>query len=138
MKPNGTATKPVAGAEDHHECFYGVLGTSACRFFDPRLVIDHHARAMIMRQTKALIESQGYDVIYGDTDSTFVWLKKRIRDDARALAANWWPCERLVVAHLQKERLTSALELEFETHFQPFFDADHSRHDQGSKSATPG
>lgn len=29
----------------------------------------------IMRQTKALIEAQGYDVIYGDTDSTFVWLK---------------------------------------------------------------
>lgn len=29
----------------------------------------------IMRQTKTLIEAQGYDVIYGDTDSTFVWLK---------------------------------------------------------------
>ncbi|NJF88961.1 hypothetical protein GEP10_23345 [Salmonella enterica subsp. enterica serovar Anatum] len=30
----------------------------------------------IMRQTKALIEAQGYNVIYGDTDSTFVWLRR--------------------------------------------------------------
>ncbi len=29
----------------------------------------------IMRTTKRLIESQGYQVIYGDTDSTFVWLR---------------------------------------------------------------
>lgn len=57
--------------------FYGVLGTTACRFFDPRLASSITMRGhAIMRQTKALIEAQGYDVIYGDTDSTFVWLKK--------------------------------------------------------------
>ncbi len=56
--------------------FYGVLGTTACRFFDPRLASSITMRGhQIMRQTKALIEAQGYDVIYGDTDSTFVWLK---------------------------------------------------------------
>ncbi len=57
--------------------FYGVLGTSACRFFDPRLASSITMRGhAIMRQTKALIEAKGYDVIYGDTDSTFVWLKR--------------------------------------------------------------
>ncbi len=38
---------------------------------------------MRSRQTKALIEAKGYDVIYGDTDSTFVWLK-RPHSEARA------------------------------------------------------
>ncbi len=53
-----------------------MLGTTACRFFDPRLASSITMRGhQIMRQTKALIEAQGYDVIYGDTDSTFVWLK---------------------------------------------------------------
>jgi DNA polymerase-2 len=73
--------------------FYGVLGTSACRFFDPRLASSITMRGHeIMRQTKALIESQGYDVIYGDTDSTFVWLKKHITRPMRhVLVTNWWP-----------------------------------------------
>ncbi|WP_430742040.1 hypothetical protein, partial [Salmonella enterica] len=46
---------------------------------DPRLASSITMRGhAIMRQTKALIEAQGYDVIYGDTDSTFVWLQCRI------------------------------------------------------------
>ena len=68
-----------------------MLGTSACRFFDPRLASSITMRGhAIMRQTKALIEANGYDVIYGDTDSTFVWLqsartakrRRRYRPDA--------------------------------------------------------
>lgn len=69
-KPLSQALKIIMNA------FYGVLGTTACRFFDPRLASSITMRGhQIMRQTKALIEAQGYDVIYGDTDSTFVWLK---------------------------------------------------------------
>ncbi|MEG7677104.1 DNA polymerase domain-containing protein, partial [Listeria monocytogenes] len=49
--------------------FYGVLGTSACRFFDPRLASSITLRGhAIMQQTRTLIEAEGYDVIYGDTD----------------------------------------------------------------------
>lgn len=68
-----------------------MLGTSACRFFDPRLASSITMRGHeIMRQTKALIESQGYDVIYGDTDSTFVWLKRaHNEDDASRIGKNW-------------------------------------------------
>ncbi len=91
--------------------------------FDPRLASSITMRGhAIMRQTKALIESQGYDVIYGDTDSTFVWLKRPHREEeatqiGRSLVAfvnDWWAAE------LSKDQLTSTLELEFETHFSRF------------------
>ncbi len=100
--------------------FYGVLGTTACRFFDPRLASSITMRGhQIMRQTKALIEAQGYDVIYGDTDSTFVWLKGAHSEEeaakiGRALVQHvnaWW------AESLQKQRLSSALELEYESNF---------------------
>ena len=55
--------------------FYGVLGSTGCRFFDPRLASSITMRGHeIMHRTRELIEAQGYEVIYGDTDSTFVWL----------------------------------------------------------------
>ncbi|NMV11646.1 DNA polymerase II, partial [Vibrio parahaemolyticus] len=57
--------------------FYGVLGSSGCRFFDTRLASSITMRGHeIMKQTKVLIEEQGYQVIYGDTDSTFVSLNR--------------------------------------------------------------
>ena len=56
--------------------FYGVLGSSGCRFFDTRLASSITLRGHeIMLKTRALIEAQGLRVIYGDTDSTFVWLR---------------------------------------------------------------
>ena len=56
--------------------FYGVLGSSGCRFFDPRLASSITMRGHeIMHRTRELIEARGYAVIYGDTDSTFVWLR---------------------------------------------------------------
>ncbi|SPW47973.1 DNA polymerase II [Escherichia coli] len=92
-KPLSQALKIIMNA------FYGVLGTTACRFFDPRLASSITMRGhQIMRQTKALIEAQGYDVIYGDTDSTFVWLKGAHSEEeaakiGRALVQHvnaWW------------------------------------------------
>ncbi|TBL27904.1 hypothetical protein EYY80_40070, partial [Klebsiella oxytoca] len=51
-------------------------GSVGCRFFDPRLASSITLRGHeIMKKTRELIESKGYQVIYGDTDSTFVWLK---------------------------------------------------------------
>nr|MCX3323768.1 hypothetical protein [Bacillus paranthracis] len=116
-KPLSQALKIIMNA------FYGVLGTTACRFFDPRLASSITMRGhQIMRQTKALIEAQGYDIIYGDTDSTFVWLKGAHSEEeaakiGRALVQHvnaWW------AETPQKQRLTSAIELEYETHFCPF------------------
>ena len=57
--------------------FYGVLGSSGCRFFDTRLASSITLRGHeIMLRTRQLIEAQGHTVIYGDTDSTFVWLRR--------------------------------------------------------------
>jgi DNA polymerase elongation subunit (family B) len=78
-KPLSQALKIIMNA------FYGVLGSSGCRFFDPRLASSITMRGHeIMRQTRALIEARGYEVIYGDTDSTFVWLRRARSDRRRA------------------------------------------------------
>jgi len=134
-KPLSQALKIIMNA------FYGVLGTSACRFFDPRLASSITMRGhAIMRQTKALVESQGYDVIYGDTDSTFVWLKRAHSEEEAAkigrqlvtFVNEWWTAE------LQKQGLTSAMELEFETHFCRFLMPTIRGTETGSKKRYAG
>nr|WP_240158428.1 DNA polymerase II [Pantoea sp. Tr-811] len=122
--------------------FYGVLGSSGCRFFDPRLASSITMRGhQIMRQTRALIEAQGYQVIYGDTDSTFVWLKGRHEEDAAArigrdLVAQvnqWWR------EHLRTTLgLDSALELQFEVHYRRFLMPTIRGTDEGSKKRYAG
>jgi len=122
--------------------FYGVLGSSGCRFFDPRLASSITLRGHeIMRRTRELIEVQGYAVIYGDTDSTFVWLgREHAEQDAarigRALVQQvnqWWR------DHLRREfGLESALELQFETHFRRFLMPTVRGAEEGSKKRYAG
>ncbi|CDG81243.1 DNA polymerase II [Janthinobacterium agaricidamnosum] len=122
--------------------FYGVLGSSGCRFFDPRLASSITLRGHeIMHRTRELIEAQGYQVIYGDTDSTFVWLKHAHTDDkaaviGRALVAHvnqWWD------RHLREEfGLDNALELEFETHYRRFLMPTIRGSELGSKKRYAG
>jgi DNA polymerase-2 len=122
--------------------FYGVLGSGGCRFFDTRLASSITLRGHeIMQRTRALIEDQGYSVIYGDTDSTFVWLKGA-HDQAQATAIGqglvaqvnqWWR------EHLQAEYgLVSALELQFETHYQRFLMPTIRGAEEGSKKRYAG
>ena len=121
---------------------YGVLGTPACRFFDDRLASSITMRGHeIMHRTRELIEAQGYQVIYGDTDSTFVWLGGA-RLDAEALRIGrelvdhvngWWK------AHLKDTLgLDSALELEYDTHFRRFLMPTVRGSDEGSKKRYAG
>jgi DNA polymerase-2 len=53
--------------------FYGVLGTPACRFYDPRLAnaITGFGRELLL-WCRGRIEARGRRVLYGDTDSLFV------------------------------------------------------------------
>ncbi|MGI4838970.1 MAG: DNA polymerase II [Janthinobacterium lividum] len=122
--------------------FYGVLGSSGCRFFDTRLASSITLRGHeIMQRTRQLIEAQGYSVIYGDTDSTFVWLKGA-HDEAQASAIGqrlvtqvnqWWR------EHLQADYgLASALELQFETHYQRFLMPTIRGAEEGSKKRYAG
>ncbi|MDC9590048.1 DNA polymerase II [Xenorhabdus sp. XENO-10] len=122
--------------------FYGVLGASGCHFFDSRLTSSITMRGhKIMHQTRELIESQGYQVIYGDTDSTFVWLKRsHSEEEARQIGHSlaqfvnqWWR------NHLKTEfNLESTLELEFETHYQRFLMPTVRGAEQGSKKRYAG
>lgn len=135
-KPLSQALKIIMNA------FYGVLGSSGCRFFDPRLASSITLRGHeIMRQTRELIEEKGYQVIYGDTDSTFVWLKKahseqQAAEIGRELLTHvnqWWQ------QHLQQQYgLENALELEFETHYSRFLMPTIRGAEQGSKKRYAG
>ena len=66
--------------------FYGVLGTPACRFFDPRLAnaITGFGRELLL-WCQARIEAAGRRVLYGDTDSLFVLTGAADAAEARAV-----------------------------------------------------
>jgi DNA polymerase-2 len=53
--------------------FYGVLGTPACRFYNPALAnaITGQGRELLL-WSKQWFETAGFKVLYGDTDSLFV------------------------------------------------------------------
>jgi len=135
-KPLSQALKIIMNA------FYGVLGSSGCRFFDPRLASSITLRGHeIMRQTRQWIEAAGYEVIYGDTDSTFVWLG-RAHDEAeaagigRALVEN---INRSWREHIERHfGLRSALELQYESHYRRFLMPTLRGAEEGSKKRYAG
>lgn len=122
--------------------FYGVLGSSGCRFFDTRLASSITMRGHeIMKQTKVLIEDKGYQVIYGDTDSTFVSLNgaynqtdaDKIGNELVDYINQWWS------NHLRSEyNLNSILELEYETHYRKFLMPTIRGAETGSKKRYAG
>ena len=135
-QPLSSALKIIMNA------FYGVLGTPGCRYFDPRLTSSITMRGHeIMHRTRELIEENGYQVIYGDTDSTFVWLNETHSDEqatelGRKLVEHvnaWWK------SHLQAEfALDSALELEVDVHYRRFLMPTIRGSEEGSKKRYAG
>lgn len=122
--------------------FYGVLGSGGCRFYDPRLASSITLRGQrIMQQTAAWISEQGWQVIYGDTDSTFVWIGNDVSpDDANQIGQQLaTEINRRWRAYLQQQwQLTSQLEIEFETHYLRFFMPRIRGADAGSKKRYAG
>ena len=135
-KPLSQALKIIMNA------FYGVLGSSGCRFFDPRLASSITLRGHeIMRQTRQWIEAAGFEVIYGDTDSTFVWLG-RAHDEAQAASIG-----RALVQDINRRwrefietkfGLRSALELQYENHYRRFLMPTLRGAEEGSKKRYAG
>ena len=110
--------------------FYGVLGTSACRFYNPALAnsITGMGREVLL-WSKRWFEAAGFAVLYGDTDSLFVQTpttdSELARDRARQLAA-------ALTADLaryveERWRVPSRLELKFEKLYLKLF-LPHARH----------
>ena len=67
--------------------FAGVLGATECRFFNPKLVSAITLRGHeMMKRTRDFVEKQGYEAIYGDTDSIFIWLKRTHGNVTKAAA----------------------------------------------------
>lgn len=121
---------------------YGVLGSRGCVFHDAKLASSITMRGhQIMQQTKAWLEELGYTVIYGDTDSTFVWLGESHNEVdyeafGRKLAVQITEKWR---THIQQHyQLPSYLELEFDNHFSRFFMPTLRGSDEGSKKRYVG
>ena len=101
--------------------FYGVLGTPACRFYNPALAnaITGCGREILL-WSKRWFEQAGYTVLYGDTDSLFVHAAggpggAQGRDVAAALNAD------LAQYVAARWRVASRLELKFEKHYLKLF-----------------
>ncbi|MFK7860497.1 MAG: DNA polymerase II [Granulosicoccus sp.] len=105
--------------------FYGVLGTTGCRFYSQQLASSITRRGHeIIQQSRDWIQKQGYEVIYGDTDSVFVWLGEKSKDsDGDVIGTqlmqglNQWWHDQLQTRY----RIRSHLEVEYETHYLRFF-----------------
>ena len=110
--------------------FYGVLGTPACRFYNPALAnsITGTGREMLL-WSKRWFEAAGFEVLYGDTDSLFVHSRNTDPEAACAQA------RQLVVSlndelvrHIgERWQVRSRLELEFEKLYLKLF-LPHARH----------
>ena len=104
--------------------FYGVLGTPACRFYNPALAnsITGTGREMLL-WSKRWFETAGFEVLYGDTDSLFV--RSRATDPEAAcqqarqlvVALN----EELVRYIGERWQVQSRMELEFEKLYLKLF-----------------
>jgi DNA polymerase II len=128
--------------------FYGVLGSTGCRFFDPRIASSITLRGHeIIKHSRDWIEQQGYQVIYGDTDSLFVWLEnntqgkppknqQQCNDIGARLARElnqWWKNS------LKKDyMINSNLEIQYETHYLRFLMPRLRGSDQGTKKRYAG
>ncbi len=121
--------------------FYGVLGSSGCRFYDPRLAgtitrIGH----WILNFSRNFIEQEGYRVIYGDTDSLFVNLDKGNHKTVHRTASI---LSKKLNSHLAQElsqrfKVASKLEAEFEKLFLRFFMPTIRGQKTGSKKRYAG
>ncbi len=121
---------------------YGVLGATGCRFRDFRLTSSITRRGHeIIQQSRDVIEQQGHEVIYGDTDSLFILPKgisgeQEIDEAGKALSDHlnaWWQ------NHIRKTfGLPSFLEVEYETHFLRFLMPTIRGAETGSKKRYAG
>ena len=104
--------------------FYGVLGTSACRFHNPAIAnaITGQSRHFLL-WSKAWFEEEGFDVLYGDTDSLFVLSGSTDPQGAHARGEDLVREINAAIACYVRDKwcVESRLELEFEKLYTRLF-----------------
>ncbi len=97
--------------------FYGVLGTPACRFYNPLIAgaITSFGRELLIWM-QGRCEKHGHRVLYGDTDSLFIESNLEEPEAALALAEDLVSrLNRELASHIERTwRVESRMELEFE------------------------
>lgn len=135
-KPRSQAIKILMNS------FYGVLGSGGCPFYDPRLASSITMRGHeIMQLTAQWVEELGYEVIYGDTDSTFVFIGDDKTQSQALKIGNSLQLEintRWQQRILEEFNLPCELEIEFETHYERFFMPTIRGSEAGSKKRYAG
>jgi DNA polymerase II len=110
--------------------FYGVLGTPACRFYNPSLAnsITGTGKELLL-WSKSWFEHAGYQVLYGDTDSLFVRAAGDDANSARDMGKQLAAALNLEIAQYIEQRwqVTSRLEMKFEKLYTRLF-LPHARH----------
>ncbi|NKC00509.1 MAG: DNA polymerase II [Pseudomonadales bacterium] len=121
--------------------FYGVLGTPACRFYNPNIAnaITSQGRHLL-HWSRDWFAARGYNVLYGDTDSVFVSSGAHDTQEAESRIAG-------LVADFNRELTTylenqygvqSRLELEYEKLYTRLFLAKTRGGGQGARKRYAG
>ncbi len=122
--------------------FYGILGSTGCRFFDARLASSITERGhQIIQDSAKWINDKGYNVIYGDTDSVFVYLNNQSQgQDAQDIGYTLQKGLNAYWKNRLKEEfdIESQLEIEFESHYQKFLMPTIRGSELGSKKRYAG
>lgn len=121
--------------------FYGVMGSFGCRFYHPNLpnAITGTGHKLLLGSKDYLAE-KGYEVIYGDTDSLFVKIKKGEGENAETVGQKiaddlnkYWS------EKIQKEYgLKSYFEIEFEKYYRKFILTPARGSETGAKKRYAG
>jgi DNA polymerase-2 len=129
MERRAEARRAGEGVKSHAikilmNSFYGVLGTPACRFYDPRLAnaITGFGQELLL-WCRERIEAAGRRVLYGDTDSLFVETGETDAASARATAERLTSeLNRDLARHVAlRWRVTSRLDLVFDRLYLKLF-----------------
>jgi len=121
--------------------FYGVMGSFGCRFYHPNLptAITGTGQKLLI-DSKTFLTENGYETIYGDTDSLFVKLKEsegeKAEESGNRIATdlnNYWS------EKIQREyNLKSYLEIEFEKYYRKFILTPARGSETGAKKRYAG
>ena len=121
--------------------FYGVMGSFGCRFYHPHLptAITGTGHKLLLG-SKDYLAKNGYEVVYGDTDSLFIKLNEGEGNDVEKhgqrlakLLNDYWS------EKIKKEYgLISYLELEYEKYYKKFIITPARGSETGAKKRYAG